>query len=149
LNSTYLMMNDMNLAELLTQQEIQVNKLHSLLNNELEILKKRNIELLESAAAEKESCLNDINLSDQAIKKLTSFDELKQDENYAEQVIRIVTLLGECKAQNEVNGQIINNSQIAMNRFKAMLQKSMANNSMTYDEKGRTNVKNSSIGIKA
>jgi len=142
-------MNDMNLAELLTQQEIQVNKLHSLLNNELEILKKRNIELLESAAAEKESCLNDINLSDQAIKKLTSFDELKQDENYAEQVIRIVTLLGECKAQNEVNGQIINNSQIAMNRFKAMLQKSMANNSMTYDEKGRTNVKNSSIGIKA
>jgi len=142
-------MNDMNLAELLTQQEVQVNKLHSLLNNELEILKKRNIELLESAAAEKEACLNDINRSDQSINKLTSFDELKQDENYAEQVIRIVTLLGECKAQNEVNGQIINNSQIAMNRFKAMLQKSMANNSMTYDEKGRTNVKTHSIGIKA
>lgn len=143
------MMNNMNLAELLNQQEAELNKLHSLLSNELAILKNRDIELLENAAAEKEACLNDINQVDQSIKQLASFDELKQDQTYAEQVTRIATLLSECKKQNEVNGQIINNSQIAMNRFKAMLQQSIANNSMTYDEKGRTNVKATSIGIKA
>jgi len=142
-------MNNMNLNELLNQQEAELNKLNSLLANELEVLKKRDLELLEQTAAEKEACLNDINQLDQAIKQLTSFDELKQDDNHSEQVTRIITLLGDCKEQNEVNGQIINNSQIAMNRFKTMLQKSIANNSMTYDGKGRTNVKTTSIGIKA
>ncbi len=142
-------MNNMSIAKLLNQQEAQLNKLHSLLDNEFEILKKRNIELLESTATEKEVCLNDINQLDQSIKQLASLDELKEDEIFSEQVIRIIKLLGECKEQNEVNGQIINNSQIAMNRFKTMLQKSISNNSMTYDEKGRTNVKTTSIGIKA
>jgi flagella synthesis protein FlgN len=139
----------MNLSELLNQQEIELNKLHSLLDNEFEVLKKRDLELLENTAAEKEACLNDINHLDQSIKQLCSFDELKQDENYSEQVTRIITMLVDCKEQNEVNGQIINNSQVAMNRFKMMLQKSIANNSMTYDDKGRTNVKTTSIGIKA
>lgn len=148
MNLAYLM-NNMSIAKLLNQQEAQLNKLHSLLDNEFEILKKRNIELLESTATEKEVCLNDINQLDQSIKQLASLDELKEDEIFSEQVIRIIKLLGECKEQNEVNGQIINNSQIAMNRFKTMLQKSISNNSMTYDEKGRTNVKTTSIGIKA
>jgi flagella synthesis protein FlgN len=139
----------MNLTELLNQQEVELNKLHSLLDNEFEVLKKRDLELLENTAIEKETCLNDINQLDQSIKQLSSFEELKQDENYGEQVSRIITMLVDCKEQNEVNGQIINNSQIAMNRFKMMLQKSIANNSMTYDDKGRTNVKTTSIGIKA
>jgi len=142
-------MNNMSIAQLLNQQEAELNKLNSLLSNELAILKNRDLELLDSAATEKEACLHDINQVDQSIKQLASFDELKDDPTYAEQVTRIVTLLSECKKQNEVNGQIINNSQVAMNRFKAMLQQSIANNSMTYDDKGRTNVKATSIGIKA
>ncbi|MFT5755386.1 MAG: flagella synthesis protein FlgN [Alteromonadaceae bacterium] len=139
----------MKITELLDKQEAELNKLHALLNNEFDVLKKRELELLENTAIEKEACLNGINQLDQSIKQLSSFDELTQDENHSEQVARIIMLLGECKELNEVNGQIINNSQIAMNRFKMMLQKSIANNSMTYDEKGRTNVKTTSIGIKA
>ena len=136
-------------AELLNKQEEELTKLHALLSNELEILKARELSVLEQSAAEKEQSLKKINLLDQAISKQTTFAELQEDENYAEQVGRIVSLLTDCKKQNEVNGQIINNSQIAINRFKGMLQKSISDNSMTYDQKGKTNVNTKSIGIKA
>ncbi|NQY63087.1 MAG: flagellar protein FlgN [Alteromonadaceae bacterium] len=143
------MMDIPHVTELLNKQEAELTKLHTLLSNELEILKTRELSVLEQAAAEKEQSLTKINQFDQAISQQTTFALLLEDENFAEQVNRIVNLLTECKKQNEMNGQIINNSQIAINRFKGMLQKSMSNNTMTYDQKGRTNISNSSIGIKA
>ncbi|NQY37066.1 MAG: flagellar protein FlgN [Alteromonadaceae bacterium] len=143
------MMNIPHVAELLNKQEAELTKLHALLSNELEILKTRELSVLEQAASDKEQSLTKINQLDQAISQETTFALLQEDEDFAEQVSTIVNLLTECKKQNEINGQIINNSQIAINRFKGMLQKSITNNSMTYDQKGRTNISNSSIGIKA
>mgnify|MGYP000261655061 FL=1 len=134
---------------LLNNQEAELTKLHSLLCNELEILKNRELSILEQASAEKEAILNKVNLLDQEISQSTSLELLQQDENHSEQVSRIINLLHDCKKQNEVNGQIINNSQIAINRFKGMLQKSISNNTMTYDNKGKTSISNRSIGLKA
>lgn len=134
---------------LLNNQEAELTKLHSLLCNELEILKKRELSILDQASAEKEAILNKVNLIDKEISHYTSLNDLKQDENHKEQVARIISLLHDCKQQNEVNGQIINNSQIAINRFKNMLQKSISNNTMTYDSKGKTSISNRSIGLKA
>jgi len=134
---------------LLNNQEAELTKLHSLLCNELEILKNRELSVLEQASAEKEAILNKVNLLDKEISQSTSLELLQQDENHSEQVSRIINLLRDCKQQNEVNGQIINNSQIAINRFKGMLQKSISNNTMTYDNKGKTSISNRSIGIKA
>ena len=143
------MMNIPHVAELLNKQEAELTKLHALLSNELEILKTRELSVLEQAASDKEQSLTKINQLDQAISQETTFALLQEDEDFAEQVSTIVNLLTECKKQNEINGQIINNSQIAINRFKGMLQKSITNNSMTYDQKGRTNISNSSMEIKA
>jgi len=137
------------IAPLLNSQEDELTKLHSLLCNELEILKKRELALLEQASTEKEAILTKVNQLDKEISHYASLDLLQQDENYNEQVSRIINLLHDCKKQNEVNGQIINNSQIAINRFKNMLQKSISNNTMTYDSKGKTSISNVSIGIKA
>ena len=134
---------------LLNNQEAELTKLHSLLCNELEILKNRELSILDQASAEKEAILNKVNLLDQEISQSTSLKLLQQDANHSEQVSRIINLLRDCKQQNEVNGQIINNSQIAINRFKGMLQKSISNNTMTYDNKGKTSISNISIGIKA
>ena len=134
---------------LLNNQEAELTKLHSLLCNELEILKNRELSILEQASAEKEAILNKVNLLDKEISQSTSLELLQQDENHSEQVSRIINLLRDCKQQNEVNGQIINNSQIAINRFKGMLQKSISNNTMTYDNKGKTSISNRSIGLKA
>jgi flagella synthesis protein FlgN len=134
---------------LLNNQEAELTNLHSLLCNELEILKNRELSILDQASAEKEAILNKVNQIDQEISKNTSLEILQQDENHSEQVSRIINLLHNCKQQNEVNGQIINNSQIAINRFKGMLQKSISNNTMTYDSKGKTSISNTSIGIKA
>jgi len=134
---------------LLNNQEAELSKLHSLLCNELEILKNRELSILEQASAEKEAILIKVNQLDQEISQYTSLELLQQDEEHSEQVSRIINLLRDCKQQNEVNGQIINNSQIAINRFKGMLQKSISSNTMTYDNKGKTSISNNSIGIKA
>lgn len=134
---------------LLNNQEAELTKLHALLSNELEILKNRELSLLEQASIEKETILNNINQLDQTISQITSLESLQQNDSHKEQVSRIINLLHECHKQNEVNGQIINNSQIAINRFKGMLQKSISNNTMTYDNKGKTSISKSSIGLKA
>lgn len=136
-------------ALLLDNQEAELTKLHELLCHELDILKNRELSILEQASAEKEQSLNKINQFDREISQNTSLELLQQDETYREQVSRIINLLHECKKQNEVNGQIINNSQIAINRFKSMLQKSISSNTMTYDSKGKTSISNISVGIKA
>lgn len=143
------MIDNAKIAPLLNNQEAELTKLHALLCSELEILKKRELAILEQASAEKEAILTRVNLLDKEISHYVSLDALQQDEIYCEQVIRIINLLHNCKQQNEVNGQIINNSQIAINRFKNMLQKSISNNTMTYDSKGKTSISNISIGIKA
>lgn len=143
-------MKDANtITSLLNKQEAELTKLHALLCTELEILKKRELSILEQASADKEAILNKINLLDKEISHYTSLEILQEDDNHSEQVSRIINLLHECKKQNEINGQIINNSQIAINRFKNMLQKSISNNTMTYDSKGKTSISNKSIGIKA
>lgn len=134
---------------LLNNQETELTKLHELLCNELDILKNRELQTLAQTSAEKEAILHNINQFDQQISQNTSLELLQQDAQYSEQVARIINLLRSCKNQNEVNGQIINNSQIAINRFKNMLQKSISNNTMTYDNKGNTSISNNSVGIKA
>ncbi len=143
------MLDNATITSLLNNQEAELIKLHSLLCNELEILKNRELAILEQASAEKEAILTKVNQLDKEISHYASLDTLQQDENHSEQVSRIINLLRDCKQQNEVNGQIINNSQIAINRFKNMLQKSISNNTMTYDSKGKTSISNISIGIKA
>ena len=143
------MVDHATITPLLNNQEAELTKLYSLLSNELEILKKRELSILEQAATEKEAVLTKINLLDKEISHYVSLDALLEDDSHKEQVSRIINLLHDCKQQNEVNGQIINNSQIAINRFKNMLQKSISNNTMTYDNKGKTSISNSSLGIKA
>lgn len=135
--------------ELLNVQETELTKLQTLLANELDTLKDRDLDQLNTISALKEETLTKINQLDQAISAQITSAELKENDLYKEQVQRIIALLNDCKHNNEVNGQIINNSQVAMNRFKGMLQKSISNNSMTYDQKGYTSINTNSIGIKA
>jgi len=143
------MIDTATIIPLLNNQEAELTKLHSLLCSELEILKNRELAILEQASTEKEAILTKVNQLDKEISHYASLDALQQDETHREQVSRIINLLRDCKKQNEVNGQIINNSQIAINRFKNLLQKSISNNTMTYDSKGKTSISNRSIGLKA
>lgn len=135
--------------ELLAMQTNELHKLCDLLDNELAILKQRDLAQLEQNSQSKEQLLNNINQLDQALSIQISPQELKANTLFQEQVQTINQLLQACKNKNEVNGQIINNSQVAINRFKGMLQQSIANNSMTYDNKGQTNINTNSIGVKA
>lgn len=135
--------------ELLLMQKNELAKLASLLNHEFDVLKERDLITLEQKAQEKELLLNNINQLDQALSQQIPPEELNKHEQFTDQVKAITGLLTECKKQNEINGQIINNSQVAINRFKGMLQQSISNNSMTYDSKGKTSINTHSIGIKA
>jgi flagellar biosynthesis/type III secretory pathway chaperone len=95
--------------------------------------------------------LNIISDVDQAIKTHLIDHPIEPSEQviFNEQESAVKKLLNQCKHQNKVNGQIINSSQIAINRFKKMMQKSLKNQSATYDSKGLTNLSNTSIGLKA
>jgi flagella synthesis protein FlgN len=142
-------MNIDNINELLDLQLTELTKLQSLLIDELSILKNRELSSLEAQTHEKEKRLTSINQLDQAISKHTTLKDLQKDPLFHDKMVQIIELFKNCKKQNEINGQIINNSQISINRFKNMLQKSITNNSMTYDDKGKTNINVRSIGIKA
>jgi flagellar biosynthesis protein FlgN len=135
--------------ELLNLQITELAKLQTLLSHELDILKNRELAILEEKSKEKEQVLSNINQLDQAISQHSSLKELQTDPDFSEKTKQIIKLLHDCKQQNETNGQIISNSQVSINRFKGMLQQSIANNSMTYDDKGKTNININSIGIKA
>ncbi len=142
-------MNSDNVNELLDIQLSELTKLEELLSNELTILKNRELASLEQQAHAKEKILSNINQLDQTISQHASLKDLRENPRYTDKVDQIIALFSNCKQQNEINGQIINNSQISINRFKTMLQKSITNNSMTYDEKGKTNINVRSVGIKA
>ncbi|MBL4911285.1 MAG: flagellar protein FlgN [Alteromonadaceae bacterium] len=142
-------MNVDNINKLLDLQLTELTNLQKLLINELNVLKNRELESLEVQTQAKEKVLANINQLDQTINQHAKLKDLHENPLFTKKTEQIIELFSDCKQQNEINGQIINNTQISINRFKTMLQKSITNNSMTYDEKGKTNINIRSIGIKA
>ena len=140
---------------LLVAQEDALSKLNIVLLDEFKILKSRDRSLLEKNALLKEQVLVEISRVDKSINETITEAEKAQGISAEEQdqlsqhKIKVKELLQTCKSQNEVNGQIINSSQIAINRFKNILQKTLTNQTTTYDNKGLTNLNVSSIGVKA
>tara|TARA_B110000014_G_C20117538_1_gene590738 strand:+ start:1759 stop:2193 length:435 start_codon:yes stop_codon:yes gene_type:complete len=137
--------------DLLKKQQDSLITLTKILKDEFEILKSRDRSYLAQNAEKKIIALNIISDVDQAIKTHLIDHPIEPSEQviFNEQESAVKKLLNQCKHQNKVNGQIINSSQIAINRFKNMMQKSLKNQSATYDSKGLTNLSNTSLGLKA
>lgn len=134
---------------MVSQQLSQLLQLETLLNTEKEILQQQNPNALISITADKNNLLIAIQEIDNAIGQSFEFKQEKLSGNFDSELADIEACLVRCKKQNQVNGLIIHQSQLSVERMKTSLLENHNKSSMTYDSKGKTSGGLSSLGIKA
>jgi len=140
---------NVNPAEQLVLQLSQLEQLLVLLHAENQLLQQQKPDELTALSAEKNELLLAIQSLDQLIGQSTSFNQEKAAGIHDNVLDKITSCLNECKTQNQINGQVIQHSQLAVERMKTSLLESHNKSSMTYDSKGKKSGGLSSIGIKA
>ncbi len=135
--------------QMLQQQINQLVELENVLDNEREILTKHDPEQLAGITEQKNQLLLAIQALDEQFSQSPSFKKEKSAGRYVEQLSTIEASLLRCKDKNFVNGQVIEHSQLAVERMKTSLLQNHNKSSMTYDDKGKTSGGLSSLNIKA
>jgi len=135
--------------ELLSQQFSQLKNLEQIITDEKEVLQQHQPDALIKISEQK----NQLLISIQTLDKKISFDQqFAQDKaagNLTVELAEIEDLLLKCQQKNQVNGQIIAQSQLAVERMKTSLLESHSKTAITYDNKGKKSAGLSSIGLKA
>lgn len=133
----------------LEKQLQQLMQLEQVLDSEKQILVQNEPEKLTALSEQKNALLIAIQEQDKLFAQSPSFKTEKAAGNFKEQLELIENSLLRCKDKNLINGQIIQQSQIAVERMKTGLLQQHNKASMTYDAKGKTSGGLSSLGIKA
>ena len=135
--------------ELLAQQHQQLTLLAKLIADEKQILQQHDPDALLKISEEKNTLLLAIEKLDQEIAKNQGFAQDKAAGKLTQQLAEITELLAHCQQLNLINGQIIQKSQLAVERMKTSLLENHNKNSITYDNKGKKSAGLSSLGLKA
>ena len=143
------MSTESNYLPLIEKQLIQLQQLENIIDEEKETLLLQNPENLINITEQKNKLLLAIQSLDQQFEQSILFKEEKSQGLYNEHLNLIEATLLSCKEKNQVNGQIINHSQLAVERIKTSLLQSHNKSSMTYDSKGKTSGGLSRLNIKA
>lgn len=135
--------------QLVSQQLSQLTQLETLLLTENEILQQQNPDTLNEVTAAKEALLSSIQTVDNAIEQSFEFKQEKLTGKFDSELNEIEQILLRCKEQNQINGHIIQQSQLSVERMKNSLLENHNKSSLTYDSKGKKSAGLSSLGIKA
>ena len=135
--------------ELLAQQFSQLQELEQVITDEKLILQQHQPDALLEVSEKKNQLLLSIQNLDQQISINQSFAQDKAAGFLTQELADIEKLLKLCQQKNQVNGQIIAQSQLAVERMKTSLLESHSKTSVTYDNKGKKSGGLSSIGLKA
>jgi len=135
--------------DLLVQQHQQLTELAQIIANEKEILQQHDPQALLTVSQEKNTLLIAIQQLDQKIGQNQRFAQDKAAGKLTQQLAEITELLTHCQKQNLINGQIIQQSQLAVERMKTSLLENHNKNAITYDKKGKKSAGLSSLGLKA
>ena len=135
--------------ELLMLQHQQLTALAQVIANEKNILQQHDPQSLLTVSQAKNTLLLAIQQLDQNISLHQGFAQDKAAGKLVSQLAEITELLKQCQQQNLVNGQIIQHSQLAVERMKTSLLESHNKNAITYDNKGKKSAGLSSLGLKA
>lgn len=135
--------------ELLIKQHQQLTALAQVIANEKQILQQHDPQALLTVSQEKNTLLLAIQQLDQDISLHQGFAQDKAAGKLTSQLAEITKLLKHCQQQNLVNGQIIQHSQLAVERMKTSLLENHNKNAITYDNKGKKSAGLSSLGLKA
>jgi len=134
---------------LLEKQLNQLKALFELLLTEKETLQQHNPVALHELTEKKQQLLVDIESFDKTIGTNLQFLEDKKQGLIENELDAINQCLANCQEQNIINGQIINHSQLAVERMKSSLLERHNKSSITYDSKGKKSAGLSSLGLKA
>jgi len=135
--------------ELLTQQLAQLQELEQVIIEEKLILQLHQPNDLLQISEKKNQLLLSIQNLDQQIIINQAFAQDKAAGFISQELAEIESLLTLCQQKNQVNGQIIAQSQLAVERMKTSLLENHNKTSVTYDSKGKKSGGLSSIGLKA
>ncbi|WP_019026981.1 flagellar export chaperone FlgN [Colwellia piezophila] len=136
-------------TELLAKQHQQLTSLAQIIANEKQILQQHNPQALLDISQEKNTLLLAIQQLDQEISQNQAFAQDKAAGKLTVQLKEITLLLSNCQQKNLVNGQIIQQSQLAVERMKTSLLEQHNKNAITYNSKGKKSAGLSSLGLKA
>ena len=134
---------------LLNEQEQHLNVLLLLLHKELDAIRTRNIEALKSNTDEKIRILDLVQATDEQLTASPELRDVKEQDWFKEQLQRLEDKLAQCKFQNQVNSQSVEQSQLVIERFKTELLQSRGRAGLTYTNKGKTAQVDKGPGIKA
>jgi flagella synthesis protein FlgN len=135
--------------QLVSQQLSQLTQLEALLDTEKNVLQQQNPDALINITSDKNTLLLAIQDIDNAIGQSFEFKQEKLAGSFDTELVEIETSLARCKQKNLINGLIIHQSQLSVERMKTSLLENHNRSSMTYDSKGKTSGGLSSLGIKA
>ena len=136
-------------TQLLSQQLSQLVALEAIIDDEKNILQGQEPIQLTQVSEDKNQLLLAIDSLDKLFSQRVTFSEEKKAGLHEQQLNEIESVLIRCKNKNTVNGQIIEHSQLAIERMKTSLLQQHNKSSMTYDSKGKTTGALNSLGIKA
>jgi len=138
-----------NSLQLIAQQYEQLTALSAVIADEKDILQRHNPEALLKVSQEKNTLLLAIQTLDQQISHNQEFAQNKAAGNLTQSMAEIAKLLMHCQEQNLINGRIIQQSQLAVERMKTSLLENHNKNAITYDSQGKKSAGLSSIVLKA
>ena len=136
-------------SELLAKQHQQLTLLAEVIANEKQVLQQHDPQALLTISQEKNALLLAIQQLDQEIGLNQSFAQDKAAGKLTEELAQIAELLEHCQQKNLINGQIIQQSQLAVERMKTSLLENHNKNAITYNNKGKKSAGLSSLGFKA
>src|SRR3990167_927883 len=122
---------------LLNEQEQHLDVLLLLLHKELDAIRTRDVEALKSNTDEKIHLLELVQTADQQLAALPELAEAKGQSWFQQHLQRLEEKLAQCKFQNQVNSQSVEQSQLVIERFKTELLQSRGRAGLTYTNKGK------------
>ncbi|OGO81376.1 MAG: flagellar biosynthesis protein FlgN [Chromatiales bacterium RIFOXYA1_FULL_46_5] len=134
---------------LLNEQEQHLDVLLLLLHKELDAIRTRDVEALKSNTDEKIHLLELVQTADQQLAALPELAEAKGQSWFQQHLQRLEEKLAQCKFQNQVNSQSVEQSQLVIERFKTELLQSRGRAGLTYTNKGKAAQVDKGPGIKA
>ncbi len=138
-----------NILAILNQQNTQLCELEHLLKDEYEVLQHHNPSKLTDVNKLKNELLIKIDETDKLLASNTQFIEDKKNGLYADELHAIENILLSCKDLNQVNGAVVQKSQISIERMRNTLLENNTKSTLTYDSKGKTSGGLNRLGIKA
>lgn len=134
---------------LLNEQEQHLDVLLLLLQKELDAIRTRDVEALQHNTEEKIQILDLIQATDEQLTALPELADVKHQDWFKQHLQRLEEKLAQCKFQNQVNSQSVEQSQLVIERFKTELLQSRGRSGLTYTNKGKPSQVDKGPGIKA